>query len=216
MRTHHALAPLAWLLATGCAASRPASAPPPAPPPSPAPSPSPPRVSGRVALAVHDPTELGARLALQLRASLAARGVDVVLLGAKSAPEHGLIVDVFVLNRLRKDERVRDHELGTRVASGVGLVGGSDDPERLPEQHNATTEPFDYGRTFMQSDLRIIVTASLRRAGVARPLAQWDDEEGTLVRWDEGASPAANPWQAVYAAVAEQLAGQIAGALRNR
>jgi hypothetical protein len=207
MHTHSALATVASIFTVGCASARPMTAAPPSASPEPTP-----RASATVALLVHDPTDLEARLAMLLRAALAARGIDAVW-SPSAAGARGLVVDVFVLNRQRTDERVQAHDVATRPGSGFGLVGGSDDPARLPEQHVSASEPFDFGRVFTQTDLRIIVTASLRQVGVARPLARWSDEEGTLVRRDDGAAPMANPWQAVYAAVAEQLADQVAAAL---
>jgi hypothetical protein len=207
-------------VAVGCAATRPvalglqAPAAPDtkqAPPASPSPSP---HGGRRVALAVHDPTDLEARLATDLRTALAARGVETVLVGPKGGePRGGLVVDVFVLNRLRSNERVQLHDLGSRTASGFGLASGTDDPSRLPEVHATALESYDFGRVFRQTDLRMIVTASLRQTGEARPLARWSDEEGTLLRAGDGGEPTVNPWAAVYGAVAEQLAEQIAGAL---
>jgi hypothetical protein len=217
MRTHEALAGLASIVAVGCAATRPlatglesptVAAASPAPPAS-----SSPDAARRLTLVVHDPTDLEARLATELRAALAARGVEAVLLGPTGGTPRGLVVDVFVLNRLRSDLRVQLHDPGSRTASGLGLASGTDDPSRLPEVHAAALEAYDFGRVFRQTDLRMIVTASLRQAGEARPLARWSDEEGTLLRAGDGGEPTVNPWAAVYGAMAEQLAEQIAGAL---
>jgi hypothetical protein len=220
MRTREALAGLASMVAmsaAGCAATRPLALgpqPPAAPEASVTPAVAPsPNAGRKVALAVHDPTDLEARLAIDLRTALAARGVEAVLVGPKGGEPRGLVVDVFVLNRQRSDERVQLHELGSRTASGFGLATGTDDPSRLPEVHAAALESYDFGRGFRQTDLRMIVTASLRQAGVARPLARWSDQEGALLRAGDGGEPAVNPWAAVYGAVAEQLAEQIVGVL---
>jgi len=210
MRLPEALAAVACVFVVGCAGARPVSRPVATPTAAAAVAThaSPRRV---VALAVHDPTDLEARLATFLRASLQARGITVT-----PARAGGLQIEVFVLNRQRADQEVRLHEQATRTASGIGFASGVDDPARLPELHTAGLESFDAGRVYRQSDLRMIVSASLRQVGAPRTLARWDAEQGTLLRVGDGAESPVNPWLAVYGAVAEQLADQVAAALAER
>jgi hypothetical protein len=210
MRLPEALAAVACFCVVGCAGARPVS--PPAVTPAAAAPVAIHAPTGRVvALAVHDPTDLEARLATFLRASLQARGITVT-----PARTGALQVEVFVLNRQRSEQQVQLHEQGTRTASGIGFASGVDDPARLPELHTAGLESFDAGRTYRQSDLRMIVSASLRQVGVPRTLARWDTEQGTLLRVGDGAESPVNPWLAVYGAVAEQLADQVAAVLGER
>jgi hypothetical protein len=173
------------LIVTGCAVPRAAPIMPPPVVVAPAPT-----QRAQLQLTVDDPTDLEARLKTE-----------------------GLVVRVVVLTRQRHDANVQLHEPGTRPASGFGFVGASDDPVRAPEQHDAGREQFDFGQRYTQSDLRLTVWASLARAAPPGTLATWDDDEGTLLQRGDGAQPQANPWDAVYAALAVRLARQIAAAL---
>jgi hypothetical protein len=193
------------LVLTACATPRP----PPSSPPVTA-IPSPPPLRARVALSVDDPSDLQARLKTHLRRELSARGIEARV-GAGTS--EALVVRVVVIMRQRREGLMQLHEAGTRPASGFRLVGGSDDPVRTPEQHDGALEPFDFGKRYKQSDLRMSVYASVARGGGAATLASWDDDEGALVERGDGAEPRGNPWEAVYEAVAARLADRIVATL---
>ena len=167
-----------------------------------------------IALVVHDPTDLQGRLALKLQAALAPLGVTAHIVGERKAAVDALVVEVEVLNRQREVDDVKTKREGTRTASGFGLISGADDPINKPEQHDGPREKFDYGKVQQESDLRLILTATLSRLDGGDPIAKWDDTEGTLIpRASDGTQPVLHPWQTLYGAAADKLAGQIRGAL---
>lgn len=170
--------------------------------------------SATIAIVVHDPTDLQGRLATKLQASLAALGVTAHIVNTRSGVIDALFVEVEVLNRQRDVDEVRTKREGTRTASGFGLISGGDDPVNKPEEHNGPRERFDYGKVQEQSDLRLIVTASLSRVGGGEPIAKWEDTEGTLIpRATDGTQPVLHPWQVLYGALADRLAAQVRAAL---
>jgi hypothetical protein len=195
------------LVVVACATAHPTIAPKPA-----IATVAPQSIRARIRLDVVDPTDLEGRLQTLLRRELATRGIETIATPERS----GLIARVVVLNRQRIDQPVQTHESGTRPASGFGLVGGSDDPANAPEQHNGAQEPFDFGKTYTQSDLRMFASASLSRAGTPATLANWDDVEGTLARVGDGTNPRVRRWQAVYEAMAARLADQIAAGIAQQ
>ncbi|HEX4461583.1 MAG TPA: hypothetical protein VIA18_26570 [Polyangia bacterium] len=168
-----------------------------------------------VSLVVHDPTDVQGRLALKLQAALAPLGVTAHIVAERKAATDPFVVEVEVLNRQRQVDDVKHTKReGTRTASGFGLISGADDPINKPEQHDGPREKFDYGKVQEQSDLRLILTATLSRLDGGDPIAKWDDTEGTLIpRATDGTQPVLHPWQALYGAAADKLAGQVRAAL---
>jgi hypothetical protein len=168
-----------------------------------------------VSLVVHDPTDIQGRLALKLQAALAPLGVTAHIVSERKAAVDPLIVEVEVLNRQRQVDDIKHTKReGTRTASGFGLMSGGDDPINKPEQHDGPREKFDYGKVQEESDLRLILTATLSRVAGGDPIAKWDDTEGTLIpRATDGTQPVLHPWQTLYGAAADKLAGQVRAAL---
>ncbi len=167
-----------------------------------------------VALVVHDPTDLQGRLAFKLQAALAPLGVTAHIVGERKAAVDALVVEVEVLNRQRSVDDVKTKRKGLPTARGFGFIAGADDPVNKPEQHDAPRQQFDDGKVQDESDLRLILTATLSRLDGGEPIAKWDDTEGTLIpRAGDGTQPVLHPWQALYGAAADRLAGQVRAAL---